>query len=92
MTSSLTQSQVISFVISIVICLFFILAGYPPVTDFISGWAPFWVVDIISNFSFLTHFDAFKRGVLDLRDFIYYISVIFLMLYINSVIISNRKS
>ena len=92
MTSSLTKSQVISFVISIVICLFFILAGYPPITDSLSGWAPFWITDIISNFSFLTHFDAFKSGVLDLRDFIYYISVIFFMLYINSVIISNRKS
>jgi ABC-2 type transport system permease protein len=90
MTSSLTRSQVISFVIAIVICLFFILAGYPPVTSVLSGWAPVWLVTFISELSFLTHFLSMERGVLDLRDIIYYVSVISFMLYINGVVILNR--
>ncbi len=92
MTSSLTRSQVISFVIAIVICLFFILAGYPPVTGVLSGWAPVWLVTFISELSFLTHFLSMERGVLDLRDVVYYISVIAFMLYINGVVILNRRT
>lgn len=92
MTSSLTRSQVISFILSVVICLFFVLAGYPPITEILSGWAPIWLVDLVSNLSFLTHFISIKRGVLDLRDLLYYVSVIFFMLSVNGVVLMNRKT
>jgi ABC-2 type transport system permease protein len=92
MTSSLTQSQVISFILSVVICLFFILAGYPPITNLLSGWAPLWLVNLVSELSFLSHFASIERGVLDLRDLIYYFSVIFFMLFLNNAIIQNRKT
>lgn len=91
MTSSFTRSQVISFILSVVICLFFILAGYPPVTDILSGWAPFWLINLISGLSFLPHFNSMARGVLDLRDFIYYFSVILFMLLSNSVVLQNKR-
>lgn len=92
MTSSLTRSQVVSFIIAIVICLFFILAGFPPVIRVLSGWAPAWLVDLVSYLSFLTHFMSIERGVLDLRDVIYYVSVIFFMLFVNGVVIQNRRT
>lgn len=92
MTSSLTRSQVVSFIIAIVICLFFILAGFPPVIKVMAGWAPTWLVDLVSYLSFLSHFMSIERGVLDLRDIVYYISVIFFMLFINSVVIQNRRT
>lgn len=91
MTSSFTRSQVISFILSVVICLFFILAGYPPVTEILSGWAPFWLINLISGLSFLPHFNSMARGVLDLRDFIYYFSVILFMLLSNSVVLQNKR-
>ncbi len=91
MTSALTKSQVVSFVIAVVISLFFILAGYPPVTGALTGWAPGWLIDTVSGFSLLTHFLSMQRGVIDLRDIIYYFSVIFFMLFANGLIISNRK-
>ncbi|GBC63287.1 ABC transporter permease [Desulfonema ishimotonii] len=91
MTSSLTRSQVISFILAVVICLFFILAGYPPVTGVLSGWAPRWLIDIVSNLSFLSHYMSMQRGVIDLRDVIYYVSVISFMLFANAIIIQNRK-
>ena len=65
MTSAITRNQVISFILSVVICLFLILAGYPPVTDMLIQWAPSWLVDTISAFSVMTHFFSFQRGVLD---------------------------
>jgi ABC-2 type transport system permease protein len=92
MTSSLTRNQVISFILSVVVCLFLVLAGWPPVTDVLSGWAPLWLVDIVSGFSFMSHFASMQRGVIDLRDLIYYLSVISLMLFANGVILQNRRS
>lgn len=92
MTSSLTRSQVISFILAVVICLFFILAGYPPITDLLSGWAPIWLVNLVSELSFLTHFASIERGVLDIRDLMYYLSVIFFMLFTSFVVIQSRKT
>ncbi len=92
MTSSLTRSQVISFILAVVICLFFVLAGFAPVTGIISGWAPLWFVNLISEMSFLFHFLSMERGVLDVRDVIYYFSVIFFMLFTNGVIIQNWRT
>jgi len=92
MTSSLTRNQVISFILSVIICLFLVLAGWPPVTEVLSGWAPGWLVDVVSGFSFIPHFESMERGVLDLRDFFYYLSVIFFMLFSNAVVLQNRKA
>jgi ABC-2 type transport system permease protein len=92
MTSSLTRNQVISFILSVVICLFLVLAGWPPVTDLLSGWAPNWLVDVVSGFSFMPHFASMERGILDLRDLIYYLSVMFFMLFFNGLILQNRKA
>jgi ABC-2 type transport system permease protein len=92
MTSSLTRNQVISFILSLVICLFLVLAGWSPVIDVLSGWAPAWIVNIVSGFSFMPHFASIQRGILDLRDLAYYLSVIFFMLFANGVILLNRRA
>jgi ABC-2 type transport system permease protein len=92
MTSAMTRSQVISFIISVVICLFFILAGYPPVTEVFSGWAPSWLVAFISRLGFLPHFTSIKRGVVDFRDIAYFLSVTAFMLSANGVILQNRRT
>ena len=92
MTSSLTRSQVISFILAVVMCLFFILAGFSPVTQALSGWAPLWLIDVVSQMSFLTHFASIERGVLDFRDILYFVSVIFFMLYTNAVVLENRRT
>ena len=92
MTSALTPSQVVSFILAVVICLFFVLAGFPPVTNMLSGWAPLWLVDLVSGTSFLTHFLSMQRGVLDLRDLLYYFSVITFMLCVNGVVLQSRRS
>jgi len=92
MTSAMTRNQVISFILSVVICLFLVLAGWPPVTDILTGWAPVWVVNVVSGFSFMPHFSSMERGVLDLRDLCYFVSVMFFMLFANGVILQNRRA
>ncbi|MCY4155717.1 MAG: ABC transporter permease subunit, partial [Gammaproteobacteria bacterium] len=90
--SALSKSQVIAFVISVVICFLFILSGFPLVLDFFQGWAPQALVDVVASLSFLTHFDSINKGVIDLRDLIYYLVLISFWLYANVVVIDARKA
>jgi ABC-2 type transport system permease protein len=92
MTSAMTKNQVISFILSVMICLFLVLAGWSPILQIISGWAPVWLIDIVSGFSFMSHFASMERGVLDLRDIFYFLSVIFFMLFANGLILQNRRA
>jgi len=92
LTSALTRNQVISFVLSLVICLFLLLAGWPPVTDLMVRWAPEWLVRGVAAFSFMPHYEAFQKGVLDLRDFAYYFSVMVFMLFGTHLVLENRKA
>ena len=90
--SALTRNQVIAFVVSAVICLIFVLAGYPLVLDVVSAFAPQFLVETISSFSFLEHFNAISKGVIELRDLVYFLSVIVFWLFANAVVIDLRKA
>jgi ABC-2 type transport system permease protein len=92
LTSAMTRNQVISFIVSVVICLFLILAGWPPVQNLIVQWAPTWLVDTVAAFSVIPHFQGFMRGVLDSRDFIFFLSIMGLALFVTGVIIRNLRS
>ncbi len=91
-TSALTRNQVISFVLAVVLGLFLVLAGFSPVTEMFSHWAPLWLVDGLASFSVMPHYAALERGVLDLRDVIYFAGVIFFALFCTYVILKNNVS
>ena len=88
----MTKNQVIAFVVSVVVCFLFMLSGLPLVLDFFQPWAPQFLINAIASFSFLTHFEAIQKGVIDLRDLVYFVSLIGLWLYINKVVIESRKA
>jgi ABC-2 type transport system permease protein len=90
--SAATSNQVIAFVITLVVCFLFTAAGASAVMDAFQGWAPVALVDVVSSFSFLSHFAAITAGVIDLRDGIFFFSVIGLFLYANVLIIDLTKS
>lgn len=90
--SAFTKSQVIAFVISVVICFMFILSGFPMVLDIFKGWAPQAVIDAIASFSFFTHFTSITKGVIDIRDVIYFGALITFWLYVNVVVIETKKA
>lgn len=90
--SAVTKNQVIAFVVSVVISLLFVLSGFPVVLDFFSGWAPEFLVGAISGFSFLTHFDAISKGVIDLRDLVYFVTLIGFWLFANALLIEWKKA
>jgi ABC-2 type transport system permease protein len=90
--SALTKNQVIAFVITVVICLGFILSGFPLVLELFSGWAPQFLLNAISSFSFLTHFQSISKGVLDLRDILFFLSLIAFWLFATATVIDMKKA
>lgn len=90
--SAATKSQVIAFVISAALCFVFTVSGAPIVLNFFAGWAPKAIVDAIASFSFLVHFNAIVRGVIDLRDLVFFASLIVLFLFLNAIIVDMKKA
>ena len=90
--SALTKNQVIAFIVSVVACFIFIVSGLPLVLDLFSGWAPQWLVDAIASLSFLIRFDAISKGVLDLRDLLYFISLMAAWLLATAIVIDLKKA
>jgi ABC-2 type transport system permease protein len=90
--SSLTRNQLIAFLLAAWLCFLFLLAGFPVVTDWLGSWAPQWLVDGVTSLSFLTHFENITRGVLDLRDILYYALVTVFFLLASTVVLEARKS
>jgi ABC-2 type transport system permease protein len=90
--SSTTNNQVIAFIVSVVVCFLFTISGAPLVLDAFRAWAPLPLVEAISSFSFITHFVAITAGVIDLRDVIFFLSLIGLFLYANMLVVDLRKS
>ncbi|MDD4098782.1 MAG: ABC transporter permease [Lentisphaeria bacterium] len=92
MTSACTRNQVISFITAVVICLFLVLAGYPPVTNLILKWgAANGLVEFAAGLSVIFHFESMQRGVLDLRDLIYFGTLTAFALFTTAIILRNRR-
>lgn len=90
--SALTRSQVIAFVMGFVLCFILLMAGYPLVLDAFAGWAPQVLVDSVAALSFLTHFESINRGVVELRDLVYFVGLIALFVFANVVVIEMKKA
>ena len=91
-TSSISKNQLVSFLVAVMLCFLLLIAGFPMVTDWISAWLPQWLVDGVVSLSFLTHFENITRGVLDLRDVLYYALVTVFFLLASTVVLDSRKS
>ena len=90
--SASCKNQVIAFVLSATVCFLFVAAGSGIVLGPLDGLVPGSVVAAIANLSFLGHFTAIQRGVLDLRDFIYFGSIIAAFLIANTLIVELKKA
>jgi ABC-2 type transport system permease protein len=90
--SALTRNQVIAFVIAATICFILTVSGTDMVLGFLNGWAPQPLINAVASFSFLQHFLAVMRGVIDLKDFIFFASMILAFLYANAVIVDLKKA
>jgi ABC-2 type transport system permease protein len=91
-TSALTRNQVVSFIIAVVICLFLILCGWSPVLNLLDRVVSPGVVDFLAAFSVMTHFDNIQRGVLDVRDLVFFASLIAFFLFATLTVLRLRRA
>lgn len=89
--SATTKNQVIAFILSVVVCFLLLLAGFDLVLDWFS-WAPQPLVDAVASLSFLTHFTNISKGVIDLRDIVYFGLLIATCLYANTIVLHLKKA
>jgi len=90
--SATTKNQVIAFILSVVACFLLLLAGFELVLNFFSGWTPQAVLDAIASLSFLTHFNNISKGVIDVRDLVYFALLIGVCLYANTIVLHLKKA
>ena len=90
--SALTRNQVVAFILGVVACFAFLLAGFPLVLDVFRSWAPQALVDAVASLSFLTHFESIAKGVIDVRDLLYFAMLIGFFLLATAVALELRKA
>lgn len=90
--SAMAKNQVIAFILTVSLCFLFVVSGFSLVLDVFSGWAPQWLLDAVASFSFLTRFQAISKGVIDVRDLLYFLSFIAAWLTATAVVIDLKKA
>ena len=90
--SVLTKNQVIAFIISSISGFILIMAGFNLVLSAVRSWSPSWITETISSMSFLSHFTRIQMGVFDLSTLVFFISMMFLCLWINVQLVQLKKA
>jgi len=89
--SAVTKNQVIAFVLAVAVCFVFAVASYSVVTDFLSRNTPV-LADIARRIAIIDRFQDFTRGVVSVRDLVYFASFIGFWLFVNAVLVDQRKA
>jgi ABC-2 type transport system permease protein len=90
--SAATKNQVIAFILAVVVCFGFMVPGMGLVQNLMSGLLPQWLVDGLVSLSFQAHFDSISKGVIDLRDLVYFGLLIGGCLYANTIVLELKKA
>jgi ABC-2 type transport system permease protein len=90
--SAATKNQVIAFVVTAALVFMLAVAGTPVVLGLLQGWASSGIIRAVAGISLFGHFTAITRGVVDLRDLVYFVSIIVASLAANAVLIDLKKA
>ena len=90
--SAATKNQVIAFVITAALAFVLTVSGTPVLLGMMQGWAPEPLIRAVAAMSFIGHFTAIGRGVLDLRDVAYFASIIVAFLCANAIVVDLTKA
>ncbi|MGM0443378.1 MAG: ABC transporter permease subunit [Fibrobacterota bacterium] len=85
--SSLTENQIIAFIATAMFILILLMFNSGVVTSFL----PDTLVPLFNYLGILTHFESISRGVIDSRDLVYYVTLIFFFLFLNVQSLETRK-
>ncbi|PZN34505.1 MAG: ABC transporter permease [Proteobacteria bacterium] len=90
--SAATRSQIIAFIFTVVACFLLLMAGSPMIVQVLGGLLPQAIIDALASLSFLTHFQSIAKGVIDLRDLLYFGTTIGFWLIANAIVLDMKKS
>jgi ABC-2 type transport system permease protein len=90
--SALTRNQVVAFILGVVACFVFLLAGFPLVLDLFRSWAPQPLLDAVASLSFYVHFQSISKGVIDVRDLLYFVMLIGFFLLATAIRLELHKA
>ena len=90
--SACTRNSVIAFILTVAICFLFVIVGSPILLNAFPDWMPQAVVDAFSALGFLTHFDSISKGVLDIRDLLFFTVFIAAWLLASAIVIEMKKA
>jgi ABC-2 type transport system permease protein len=90
--SALTRNQVVAFILGVVACFVFLLAGFPLVLDLFRSWAPQPLLDAVASLSFYVHFQSISKGVIDVRDLLYFVMLIGFFLLATAITLELHKA
>ena len=85
--SSVTRNQIVAFILAAFLC-FLIFLGFDSVSS-LDLWSD--EALRIKQLGILYHYDAMRKGLLDTRDIVYFLSVVFLMLSLTKLILGSRQ-
>jgi ABC-2 type transport system permease protein len=91
-TSCITKNQLIAFLVGLLMCFGLLIIGFPAATEWLELWAPQWLASGVASLSFYAHFENITKGVLDLRDVLYFALVSVFFLLASTVVLESRKS
>jgi len=90
--SALTKNQVVSFILTAVVGFILLMAGSPPVLDFLSAFLPNYGSDLFESLSVLNHFDSMERGVLGLSDLWFFSMMMVFWLFGSMFLVNEFKA
>ncbi|HBM17082.1 MAG TPA: hypothetical protein DD381_12170 [Lentisphaeria bacterium] len=89
-TSALCKNQIISFIFTLIICLFLLLIGHPALNNLFSSWTPVWIANMLSDLSLFPHFSYIQKGSFEVEDITYFLSIIIFGIVSSRIIIKTR--
>jgi ABC-2 type transport system permease protein len=90
--SALTRNQVIAFVLAAAVCFLFTMSGLDLVQDGLRQLGLAWLADFVASLSFLSHFDSITKGLISLRDLVFFVSMITFWLFATVVVVDAERA
>jgi len=90
--SAFTRNQIIAFIAGAVVCFLLTMSGLDLVLNFFRTWAPEFLVETIASLSFLTRFESITRGVIELKDLVFFLSLMAFWLFVNVIAVQVKKA
>ncbi|NID15707.1 ABC transporter permease subunit [Luteibacter yeojuensis] len=90
--STSTRSQIVAFILTAAVCFLLLLVGQPQVLDFFQDSIPPKLLGAMGQLSITRHANAIARGVLDLRDLVYFFATIVAWLAASVVVLDLKRT